>query len=233
MPYENLGHANLPTLNHSPALGDSTQERILSAAEALYVTQGFDGTSLRAITKLAGVNLAAVNYHFGNKEGLIRTLLTRRLDPLNSIRLERLNAYTRSDVVPTAEILLQIMFLPALELAKSASPTGFNFLRLLGRAYSDPSPYTQALLSNHYATAIVQFKDAFAKAIPHVPAAELKLRLHFTMTALSTTLANHDLLRLMAPLRNKKSKTETDENIVLNQLIPFLVAGLVTPSVAL
>ena len=37
----------------------------------------------RAITTHAGVNLAAVNYHFGSKEELFQAVLTRRLDPMN------------------------------------------------------------------------------------------------------------------------------------------------------
>ena len=44
---------------------------------------GFEATSLRQITALAEVNLAAVNYHFGSKEELFESVLTRRLDPMN------------------------------------------------------------------------------------------------------------------------------------------------------
>ena len=47
--------------------GLDTKERILQAAENLFTDQGFGATSLRAITHRAGVNLAAVNYHFGSK----------------------------------------------------------------------------------------------------------------------------------------------------------------------
>jgi AcrR family transcriptional regulator len=45
-----------------------TKERILDAAEALFMEHGFEATSLRQITALAEVNLAAVSYHFGSKE---------------------------------------------------------------------------------------------------------------------------------------------------------------------
>ena len=49
----------------------STKERILGAAESLFAQRGFDGASLRQLTSAAGVNLAAVNYHFGSKEKLV------------------------------------------------------------------------------------------------------------------------------------------------------------------
>ena len=49
----------------------STKKRILDAAEKLFAIHGFDGTSLRAITTEAKVNLASVNYHFQTKEALM------------------------------------------------------------------------------------------------------------------------------------------------------------------
>src|SRR5689334_3019902 len=68
-----------------------TRERILDAAESLFMEHGFEATSMRAITASAGVNLAAVNYHFGSKEELFQSVLTRRLDPMNQQRLELLS----------------------------------------------------------------------------------------------------------------------------------------------
>ncbi|MFO7982053.1 MAG: TetR family transcriptional regulator, partial [Desulfuromonadales bacterium] len=68
-----------------------TKERILDAAEGLFAREGFHGTSLRAITTRAAVNLAAVNYHFGSKDTLIEAVFERRLTPLNRLRLQRLD----------------------------------------------------------------------------------------------------------------------------------------------
>ena len=69
---------------------ETTRERILRAAERIYAASGFHGMSLRDVTLLAGVNLAAVNYHFGSKDKLIFALADRRLTPINTERLERL-----------------------------------------------------------------------------------------------------------------------------------------------
>ena len=70
----------------------ATKAKILDAAEALFMEHGFEATSLRSITAAAGVNLAAVNYHFGSKEELFQAVLTRRLDPMNRERLDLLTA---------------------------------------------------------------------------------------------------------------------------------------------
>ena len=48
----------------TPQTTDSTKDRLLDSAERLFSEQGFAGTSLRAITSDADVNLASVNYHF-------------------------------------------------------------------------------------------------------------------------------------------------------------------------
>ena len=65
-----------------------TVERILDAAEQLFAEKGFAETSLRLITSKAGVNLAAVNYHFGSKKALIQAVFSRFLGPF-CISLER------------------------------------------------------------------------------------------------------------------------------------------------
>src|ERR1700750_632054 len=72
-----------------------TKTRILDAAEILFMEHGFEATSLRSLTTAAGVNLAAVNYHFGTKEELFQAVLTRRLDPMNQERIELLAALER------------------------------------------------------------------------------------------------------------------------------------------
>ena len=68
-----------------------TKTRILDAAEGLFMEHGFEATSLRSLTSSAGVNLAAVNYHFGSKEELFQAVRTRRLDPMNKVRIELLD----------------------------------------------------------------------------------------------------------------------------------------------
>ena len=116
--------------------GNVTKDRILDAAESLFMEHGFEATSLRAITAAAGANLASVNYHFGSKEVLFQAVLTRRLDPMNQERLDlltRLEREAEPDALPCDRIL-SAMFTPALKLARDPARGGKNFLRLLGRA---------------------------------------------------------------------------------------------------
>ncbi len=206
----------------------ATKNRILDAAEALFMEHGFEATSLRAITAAAGVNLAAVNYHFGSKEELFQSVLTRRLDPMNQQRLDLLTRLER-DLAPhpvPCERILSAMFIPALALARDPERGGKNFLRLLGRAYADPAPFIRQFLSGQYAVMIARFKAAFARALPQLPAKELSWRLHFIMGALSYTLAGTDALKLIAELTPAESG---NDEMLLRRLAPFLLAGLQSP----
>src|SRR5512147_2104431 len=70
---------------------NETQLRILDAAEELFMQHGFEGASMRMLTTRAGVNLAAINYHFGSKDALIEAVFHRRLDTMNAERIAQLD----------------------------------------------------------------------------------------------------------------------------------------------
>ena len=203
-------------------------KRLLKAAEALFLDHGYDGTSARMITTTARANLAAVNYHFGGKEGLFHAMLERRLDALHEERLALLDAYERvaAGRSLTCERILAALFVPALRLARDGKRGGRDFLRLLGRAYVDPSPALRAFLSERYAPSIGRFKDAFARALPQIAPRELTWRLHFMMGALAYTLAGADAWKLIAALSPADG---SNDQLLLRRLAPFLIAGLQAP----
>ncbi|HEY3461138.1 MAG TPA: TetR/AcrR family transcriptional regulator [Casimicrobiaceae bacterium] len=225
------GSHDVAAVAPAPAGTRDTKERILDAAEALFLAGGFDATSLRAITTAAGVNLAAVNYHFGSKEELFEAVLTRRLDPMNQARvdlLSRLEAQAAPMPVECEQVLTALL-IPALALARDPARGGKDFLRLVGRAYADPAPFIRHFLSEQYRPMIVRFKAAFARALPHLPAKELSWRLHFIMGALSYTLAGTDALKLIAELAPHE---HASDEVLLRRLAPFLLAGLTAPLAA-
>ncbi len=213
------------------ATSADTKTRILDAAESLFMEHGFEATSLRSLTTAAGVNLAAVNYHFGTKEELFQAVLTRRLDPMNQERIELLRRVERDAEgrTPSCEKILFAMLIPALRLARDEKRGGKNFLRLLGRAYADPAPFIRHFLSEQYAEMIGLYKEAFLKALPHLSRQELTWRLHFVMGALSYTLAGTDALKLFAQVT---AVEKYDDELLLQRLAPFLVAGLKAPALA-
>jgi hypothetical protein len=147
---------------------------------------------------------------------------------MNQERVRLLDEYERatgSDPV-RCERILEALFIPALKLARDPQRGGANFLRLLGRAYADPSPFIRRFLSDQYALMIARFKAAFGRALPQLPRRELSWRLHFIMGALSYTLAGTDALKLIAEITPAEHR---DDETLLHRLAPFLLAGLQSP----
>src|SRR3954471_3227822 len=79
---------------------NETKLRILDTAERLFAESGFAATSLRQIISEAGVNLAAVHYHFGSKDELLDAVVTRKAAPVNEERLALLDGLPAEAGIP-------------------------------------------------------------------------------------------------------------------------------------
>jgi len=209
----------------------ATRERILNAAEFLFVEQGFEATSLRQITTKAGTNLASVNYHFGSKDALVHEVFERRLRELNTARLAELDA-AESDARgrPLAlEKLIEAFLLPVLRMSKDRSRGGHTFIRLLGRAYTEPAQAVRKLLADEYVGVVERFKRALFHALPAVPEKELIWRMHFALGAMSYAIAGTDSVQLIASYEVQ----ETDNiEAIMKRIVPFIVAGIAAPAPA-
>ncbi|MBO7804305.1 TetR/AcrR family transcriptional regulator [Burkholderia pseudomallei] len=204
-----------------------TKARILDAAEDLFIEHGFEAMSMRQITSRAAVNLAAVNYHFGSKEALIHAMLSRRLDQLNEERLrilDRFDAQLGAHV--TCEHVLGAMFIPALQASRDPQRGGRAFLRLIGRAYTDPSAFVRNFLTAHYASVAGRFFDAFQRALPNLPRAELGWRLHYAIGALSGALAGAETESLIDEFTQGRTMNDVQ---MIARLSALIVAALKAP----
>ncbi|MGA8006491.1 MAG: TetR/AcrR family transcriptional regulator [Burkholderiales bacterium] len=205
-----------------------TRTRILDVAEELFMQHGFEATSMRLLTSTARVNLAAVNYHFGSKDALIEALFRRRLDPMNAQRVAALDALEQqAGGQPLApEQIIRTFIGASLRMIEDAKGGGRNFIRLLGRTYTEPAKQIRALIGQLYAPAMERFKAAFARALPEVPLDELVWRMHFMFGTLSYTLAATDTVQLIAGC---KPEDRYDAQLIEARLVAFLAAGLLAP----
>src|SRR5256885_17213720 len=107
---------------------------------------------MRMLTAKAGVNLAAVNYHFGSKHALIEAVFRRRLDPMNAARiaaLDKLEAEAPGRGL-AAESIIRAFIGPGLRMIEDAKGGGRHFIRLLRRTYTQPAKSIPALLRPPY-----------------------------------------------------------------------------------
>ena len=199
-----------------------TKERILDAAEQLFAELGFSGTSLRAVTSSAGVNLAAVNYHFGSKEALLHAVLARRLGPVNEERLkwlERLETEA-GDRPPAVREILRTLFAPALMALPESVARG-----IAGRIYAEPPSIAGPLMRELFAEVTQRYLAAIERALPDVPSDELKWRFNFVIGAMVQVLSGAAEL---APIPGGLGPH--DEQSVLQHLLDFAEAGMCAPA---
>jgi len=204
-----------------------TRERILQTAERLFAEHGFAGTSLRLLTRHAGVNLAAVNYHFQSKTRLIEVILERRLDLLNNQRLTALASLSSAKHDSTEQRLAEILdafIRPAILIGHSTRGGGPSFVRLLARTYVENSEELRNFISRHYGHVMRRFSAAIATELPHLHPEELYWRFDFIIGAMTYTMADFRGVKKSAAIAD-----HAQQEAVIERLVHFAVAGLMAP----
>jgi len=112
-----------------------TRDRLLSAAARLFASRGFKRVTVRDICRNARANVAAVNYHFGDKLGLYREVLQMAVNTMRSTLEVAQKAGEHGD----AEARLRAYISVYLERVLGSAPDGWIH-RLMSRELVDPTP---------------------------------------------------------------------------------------------
>lgn len=201
-----------------------TKDRILDAAERLFARQGVEATSLRAITAQAGVNLAAVNYHFQSKESLLHAVIARRLNPVNEKRLAMLDACEEAagdGRLPLDEVL-HALLRPVFEMLSGQAK---EFTPIMGRIFTESAELTEQVFQKHLAHVAQRFLPAFQRALPDLPQVELLWRLQFVYGVMSHTMGAGRIVKFIS----KGQCDTTDVEATMRRVETFLLAGLKAP----
>ncbi len=163
---------------------NETREKILDTAERLFSEKGFDATSLRHIIAEAGVNLAAIHYHFGSKQELLDELILRKARPVNDERLAMLDRIEAEagDGRPSLESVLNAFLMPVARVADQHR----SFTRLMGRIYAEG--LLLPVIERNFGPVISRFVPAMHRALPGLSDDEFSWRMHFMIGAMAHTL---------------------------------------------
>ncbi len=204
-----------------------TVERILDAASALFAERGYSETSLRTITSTAGVNLAAVNYHFGSKKELIQAVFGRILTPFClqlEKELDQLQASRSGNNTPvTVDELLEVLFRTLIRATDALGERPSLFMRLLGLAYTQSQDHLRHYIIDQFGSYYSRFTGLLQQAIPNVSPVTFYWRLYFMLGASVFTLSSYDPLSNI--LRTDYGEESSIENTVA-LLVPSLSAML-------
>lgn len=207
----------------------NTRQKILDAAEKLFARQGFESTSLRSIIASAGVNLAAIHYHFRGKEGLIRAVIERRFARVNDERLRLLAEYENraEGRAPLVEEILDAFLAPMLRLGLLHSGQGRLLMQLAGRLLQASDGMLEKAAGSEFERVAVRFLAAFQKAVP-LTKQEIAWRMNFTIGAAARALFGGIPIRVLSSASHEDLQ-ERDVERVLQRLIAYTAAGMKAP----
>lgn len=173
-----------------------TMARFLEAAEAIFGTHGYEGTTVRDIAERSGANLGTLKHYWGSKRDLFRDLMERRLRPVHdetAARLAALDPRTNGGAVLDARAVVACMVEPAF-LVGVPSPPDLDFRdprargrfhRFFGRCLSDPAAEIVEDLNEMFAATTLRFYGLMQLACPDLTQAELNWRINCVFGAVT------------------------------------------------
>ena len=195
--------------------GDVTRQLILETAEQLFAERGIAAVPLRDVGLAAGQrNNVAVQYHFGDRETLIKAIISYRAATSEAIRSEVLADLLAQGRAPQVRDLVRAFIL---SLARHIEE-GSHYLAFLSRYIIEMGGYRglEGSLSTSTVTTMISL---LYRLLPDYAEAVLFERWMIMMTSTVHTLA-----RYQTALQSRKLAQPLDE--LLEDLVTFLTAGL-------
>ena len=205
----------------------STIDRILDAAEVEFAAHGFVETSLRTITSKAKVNLAAVNYHFGSKKGLIQAVTDRFLGPLTKNLQTQLSAYevalteTQGDE-QELQVLLGILARSCQQVAQQNHHSLAVFARLINTAYSQSQGHLRKHLTKQYGASFMYFMKLLRRHMPPMTHEQFFWRFHYLLGILVFSISSSEALLAICE-REYDSSRSLDQ--IMADIVPVMASA--------
>lgn len=193
-----------------------SKRKLLDIAEQLLAAKGFESVSVRDITQAAKANVAAINYHFGSRDGLFSLVMHHHVLPLNEERLARLEKIDRKGAGKSAELeeIVDAWVRPLVNPTRHSALSEQSFHKLVGQIFSLQVEALPAAIQDSMQQVVDRFTRSFSKALPTVVSDDLDARLHFMTGGLT-----HLLLNPPVP-------PATTIEATLSRFIRFAAAGL-------
>jgi AcrR family transcriptional regulator len=194
--------------------GHATRERLIEAAERLFATRGVNGVSLREIVRESGArNVTALQYHFGDRRGLLRAVLERHHRDVEIGRHALLDTY-EAEGHAGIRVLAAILVRPLA--AKLAHAGGRAYLQILGELLNRPEPVIDRASLRDPADSLFRWRALTAPLLE-----EDATRLHRRFVAVRFTVTEL--------ARRAQSGPHADDRLFTSHLIDLVAALLLAP----
>ena len=178
-------------MNTKRDLSKNRQERILDAAEILFSKHGFDGVTVRQISKMANVDIALPHYYFKSKDGLFRATFLRRSGILNIERAQELKSVLEKagDNPARLEDIIGAFLWPICRAQENHDPGWSAYCRLVALV-NNSSVWGKRLMTDNFDVLVCQFIGALKNAMPDAEEKDIYWCYHFLSGALTLTMAD-------------------------------------------
>lgn len=206
-----MTNASIGRMDRSQARG-----ALLDAAEQVLADGGLQALSVRRVTNLAGMNVSAVNYSFGNKDALLCALMLRVMEPALAERTRQIEEVSRTPG-HTIEDLVRAFLNPMLH----QEPRLFALFVEIGlKPLLGGDRRFEAARKESVQSGIDQLVGALSPLLPEVPVDILSFRVELTLgTAFGYRLAAADYA-------SRYQETEIGNGCLSDELINFLAQAL-------
>src|SRR5919198_136078 len=203
------------------------REAILTAAEELFSTNGFNAVSVRDIAQAAGANPGSVTYHFKTKDGLLLEIYQRHCGPMNIRRSELLAAARRvRDLQDRLEAIVRAYVVPAFTSGSDLAGGGARFTRLRAIMSAEGNEVARKIIAQTFDDTSHAFIDAIHESLPHIPRTEIVWRSHFLLGALYYTLVTPERVSRLS----RGSADGADAGHAIEELVRATVASFQAPA---
>ena len=203
---------------------NETKRKIIEAAEVEFAENGYGGASVREITAHADVNVAAVNYHFGNKESLYKEMIRNRIEPLNRKRIDMLErALEENDNFPLPlERVIDFLVRPILTELMTDDGNDFRFLRVIGRGLSEGQTFMKDFHHELLKEIVAKYTAAISDSLRHPGFEKIAYGMHLLSCTILGSMMQHARLEVVSAGRIDLN----DMDGLCEQLVAYISGGL-------
>jgi AcrR family transcriptional regulator len=194
-----------------------TRDRLLKAAERLFADRGFKKVTVREICRVARANVAAVNYHFGDKLGLYREVMQSAIDAMRATN----DAARQAGAGHTAEERLRRYIIIFVHRVLGSGRDSVH--KLINREMSDPTPALDTLVEQGVRPRVEYLSGLVAEIMECAPSDQRVLRCVASIQAQSIAYLPNPIAARLG-LTFKPTPAHLDE--LAEHIAEFSLAGV-------